>query len=105
MCVGTDDKPEKLQSFTEFNITAAKERDQTIRNFIDIANFDRNSSGKSTFVEHESLDALNDMVAGNLYCPETESDKMTKCTTMQVGKSYMSFEDFLRNEDGKGVAL
>lgn len=56
-------------------------------------------------MEHESLDALNDMVAGNLYCPETEPDKMTKCTTMQVGESYMSFEDFLRNEDGKGVAL
>ena len=39
-----DGSSDKLASFTEFPITVADERDQLIRNFIDIVNFDRNAT-------------------------------------------------------------
>lgn len=110
-CKNEDGSPDSLESFIEYSIAAADERGQTIRNFIDIVNIDRNSSGKPTLVEHEALDSLNDMIAKNLYCPIGEIGKedlnpMKECLSMFVGTSKeMKFGDFLANKNGEGVSL
>ena len=109
MCDNGDGTLDALASFSDFEIASARERDSTIRNFIDIINIDRNASGNPTLVEHEALDSLNDMIATNLYCPIGEigfyEDPMTFCTTMSVGDRFMEFKDFIRNSDKKGVVF
>lgn len=61
---------------------------------------------KSTLMENEALDALNDMIAANLYCPPETLDKANNCITMDVGdKKYLDFSDFIKNNNWEGVAL